>query len=91
MKTPNQLLRMATAEEATTLLAQMEVRLAEAEARGAEAVKASKTKVRPANPIMGTTEETYPGSDSFYYAFGGAPLSDWSGIKDPASRLISDM
>ena len=40
---------------------------------------------------MGTTEETYPGSGVYYYAFGGVPKSDWSGIKDPNARLVSDM
>jgi hypothetical protein len=81
------------ATEAAALLVQMEARLAEAEARRAQAdaARAPKVKVRPSNPIMGTTEETYPGSDNFYYAFGGEPLSDWTGIKDPDSRLISDM
>ena len=55
------------------------------------AAKATKVKVKPANPVMGTTEETYPGSESYYYAFGGAPKGDWSGIKDPSARLVSDM
>ena len=71
-----------------------QVRLAEAEARKIEAeakLKAKTAKVKPADPVMGTTEETYPGSESYYYAFGGAPKSDWSGIKDPTTRLISDM
>ena len=48
-------------------------------------------KPRPADPLMGTTEETYPGSGSYYYSFGGEPKLDWSGIKDPSSRLLTDL
>jgi hypothetical protein len=51
----------------------------------------STSKARPKDPRMGSTEETYVGSNVFYYAFGGAPLPDWSGIKDPSSRLLSDL
>ena len=47
--------------------------------------------IRPLGPLMGTTEESYPGSNVFYYAFGGEPKPDWSGIKDPSSRLMSDL
>jgi hypothetical protein len=47
--------------------------------------------IKPASPLMGTTEETYTGSNSFYYAFGGEPKPDWSGIKDLSSRLLSDL
>ena len=46
---------------------------------------------KPKNPKMGTTEETYSGSGDYYYAFGGEPLHDWSGIKDLDSRLLSDL
>ena len=37
--------------------------------------------VRPQNPIMGTSEETYSGSRTFYLVFGGKPKPDWSGIE----------
>ena len=46
---------------------------------------------KPNNPKMGTTEETYNGSGDYYYAFGGEPLPDWSGIKDLNTRLLSDL
>ena len=46
---------------------------------------------KPVDPKMGTTEETYSGSGDYYYAFGGEPLHDWSGIKDLNSRLLSDL
>ena len=46
---------------------------------------------KPNNPKMGTTEETYSGSGDYYYAFGGEPLPDWSGIKDLDTRLLSDL
>ena len=46
---------------------------------------------KPSNPKMGTTEETYSGSGDFYYAFGGEPLPDWTAIKDPTQRLLSDL
>ena len=49
------------------------------------------TRSAPANPKMGTTEETYPGSGVYYYAFGGAPEPDWTGIEDPSTRLLSDL
>ena len=39
---------------------------------------------------MGTTEETYTGSQVYYYRFGGKPKADWSDIEDPSSRLITD-
>lgn len=48
-------------------------------------------RAAPVNPKMGTTEETYPGSGVYYYAFGGAPKPDWTGIEDPSSRLLSDL
>ena len=74
-------------------LAEVQARIMEAEARlaAAQAAQVPKPKVKPADPIMGTTEETYPGSSSYYYAFGGEPKGDWSGIKDLKSRMISDM
>jgi hypothetical protein len=75
-------------------VAEAQARMAEAEARRIEAevaLKATKVKVKPSNPTMGTTEETYPGSESYYYAFGGTPKGDWSGIKDLNARLVSDM
>ena len=34
------------------------------------------SKSRPKDPVMGTTEETYAGSGTYYYAFGGEPLPD---------------
>ena len=46
---------------------------------------------RPPNPTMGTCEETYPGSGSYYYVFGGKPKADWSGIEDLSSRTMSDL
>jgi hypothetical protein len=49
------------------------------------------SKAVPPDPLMGTTEETSPGSEVYYYAFGGAPKSDWSGIEDLDSRLLSDL
>ena len=46
---------------------------------------------RPPNPIMGTCEETYKGSKSYYLVFGGMPRADWSGIADLDSRSMSDL
>ena len=46
---------------------------------------------KPKNPLMGTCQETYPYSGSFYFAFGGQPLADWTGIKDLNSRSMSDL
>jgi hypothetical protein len=46
--------------------------------------------VNPPIPHFGTVEETYPGSGIYYYAFGGAPKRDWSGIEDPSARLLSE-
>ena len=40
---------------------------------------------------MGTTEETYNGSNTYYYAFGGRPLADWSDIEDVNDRLLTDL
>ena len=46
---------------------------------------------RPGNSRMGTCEETYQGSNSYYMVFGGKPRSDWSGIEDLNSRSMSDL
>ena len=46
---------------------------------------------RPQDPLMGTCQETYAGSGTFYYAFGGKPLADWTGIKDLSNRSMSDL
>ena len=46
---------------------------------------------RPTDPLMGTTEETYAGSGSYYYAFGGAPKVDWSGVENYDTRLLTDL
>ena len=48
-------------------------------------------KPRPSDPLMGTTEETYSGSGVFYYAFGGAPKYDWSGIEKLNERVVNDL
>jgi hypothetical protein len=45
----------------------------------------------PMDPLMGTTEETYQGSKTYYYAFGGIPKSDWSGLQDKSKRLCTDL
>lgn len=45
---------------------------------------------RPSDPLMGTTEETYAGSNVFYYAFGGVPKPDWSGLDASSERLLAD-
>ena len=50
-----------------------------------------KAAIRPSNPLMGSTEESYPGSGVYYYAFGGKPKPDWTGIQDFSSRLMSDL
>ena len=47
-------------------------------------------RIRPSNPLMGTTEETYAGSNVFYYAFGGSPKADWSGLFKKSERLLAD-
>ena len=49
------------------------------------------TPAKPPDPKMGSCEETYPGSTSYYYVFGGKPLADWSGIEDPSARSMSDL
>ena len=46
---------------------------------------------KPKDPLMGTCEETFKGSGSFYYVFGGKPKADWSGIKDLRERSMSDL
>ena len=58
---------------------------------GQYSIVAPPPPVRPTSPTMGTCEETYPGSQSYYYAFGGKPYPDWSGIMDKSSRLMSDL
>ena len=40
---------------------------------------------------MGTCEETYAGSNSYYMVFGGKPKADWSGIEDKSTRTMSDL
>jgi hypothetical protein len=45
----------------------------------------------PMDPLMGTTEETYQGSKTYYHAFGGIPKSDWSGLQDKSKRLCTDL
>ena len=47
--------------------------------------------VKPQNPLMGTCEETYSGSGSYYYVFGGKPKADWTGIEDLNERSMSDL
>ena len=54
---------------------------------GQYSIVAPPPTARPKSPTMGTCEETYPGSQSFYYAFGGKPHPDWSGIMDKSNRL----
>ena len=46
--------------------------------------------VRPNDPRMGSTEETYPGSQEYYYAFGGRPKADWSDIDNIDDRVINN-
>jgi hypothetical protein len=43
------------------------------------------------DPLMGTTEETYQGSKTYYYAFRGTPKSDWSGFQDKTKLLCTDL
>ena len=40
---------------------------------------------------MGSTEETYSGSGSYYYAFGGKPKFDWSGLDPTSNRIMTDL
>ena len=47
--------------------------------------------IKPGNPKMGTCEETYKGSGTYYYVFGGKPKADWSGIEDLKDRSMSDL
>jgi hypothetical protein len=49
------------------------------------------TPNRPADPLMGSTEETYANSNVYYYAFGGKPKVDWSGLEHKPDRLLSDL
>ena len=39
---------------------------------------------------MGTTEETYPGSQDYYYAFGGKPYADWRGVDGLGDRIMNN-
>ena len=45
----------------------------------------------PSSTIMGSAKEAYIGSNSYYYSFGGKPQSDWSGIEDKKSRLLTNL
>jgi hypothetical protein len=45
----------------------------------------------PLDPLMETTEEIFPGSGVYYYTFGRAPKSDWLGIENPDTRVLSDL
>ena len=47
--------------------------------------------LKPKDPLMGTCEETFMGSNVFYYVFGGKPKADWSGIQDLSDRSMSDL
>ena len=40
----------------------------------------------PSSRIMGSVEERYVGSNSYYYSFGSKLQSDWSGIDDKKNR-----
>ena len=55
------------------------------------AVTTSIPKNKPSNPNMGTCEETYAGSSSYYLVFGGKPKPDWTGIEDITDRTMSDL
>ena len=46
---------------------------------------------KPQDPTMGTTEETFPQSGEFYYAFGGEPLPDWPNLANPTDRILNDL
>ena len=48
-------------------------------------------KPKPGDPRMGTAEETYAGSGTYYYAFGGEPNYKWTGLADPSERLLGDL
>ena len=61
------------------------------QATTATAATTTPRRAVPSNPRMGTTEETFPGSGVYYYAFGGAPKADWSGIEDTNTHLLSDL
>ena len=56
-----------------------------------DAGKQATVRNRPADPRMGSTEETYANSNTFYYAFGGKPKYDWSGLENRYDRLLSDL
>ena len=48
------------------------------------------TTAKPPSPKMGTCEETYAGSGSYYYVFGGEPNRYWTKIKNPDKRILTD-
>ena len=43
----------------------------------------------PQDPIMGKCLETWPGSQDYYYVFGGKPKSDWTGLESGVDRTMS--
>ena len=45
----------------------------------------------PTKPIMGNVEETYPGSNIYYFSFGGVPRSDWSGRDNSSNTPVTDL
>ena len=65
--------------------------LSSPQAAGTKTPSKSTTSNQPPNPKMGTSEETYPGSQTWYLAFGGKPKADWSGIKDLSARPMTDL
>ena len=44
----------------------------------------------PTKPIMGDVEETYKGSNVFYYSFGGVPKADWTD-REKSSAPVTDL
>ena len=51
----------------------------------------SPPSIKPNDPLMGTTEETYQGSGVYYYKFGGTPKADWSGLATTDHKVASDL
>ena len=49
------------------------------------------SKPKPGDPRMGTTKDTYLGSGTYYYAFGGQPNYNWTGLTDPSEHLLGDL
>ena len=45
----------------------------------------------PTKPIMGSVDETYPGSNVYYLSFGGVPKSDWSGRDSASNSPVTDL